>query len=633
MEKASTVIRWAIWLWATILTLSAVIWAADVPLFFDLLVYTEQLLAFVLAMTLGLVFLCVRIDRSQNTLPPWYDVCASLLGLFSAGYVAVVYPTLAEELAYTHIKDVVVATILLVLIIEAVRRAAGTTLAILVLIFIIYGLFGHLVPGPLAGRNVRYDRLVTLLVLDTSGILGTPLKIASTIVVIFILFGKSLGRSGGTEYFTNLAAAIMGRYRGGSAKISIVASALFGSISGSAVSNVATTGIVTIPLMRKGGFSPAVAAGIEAVASTGGQLMPPVMGASAFLMAEFLEIRYSEVVLAALIPAILYFFALFVQADLRAAREGMEGVPAREGMPSLLSVLLKGWIYPIPFTTLIGGLFWLNLTPAKAGLYATAAMLILGLVIGGGNGRLQIKQALATIPETGRAVLDIIVICAAAGLVIGVLNLTGLSFGLTMVLVKLSEHSVMALLLVAALVSIILGMGMPTIGVYVLLATLIAPSIVKLGFDKITVHLFILYFGMMSMITPPIAIAAFAAASIAKADPLKTGLEAMRFGWPAYVLPFVFLFSPGLLMRGDWVAVFLTVAGVWFGCVAAVGYLFEGLSVWGRLLFAAIALGMFLPSGSNSLIPFINGTSAILGLVSVLWMRSRTPKTVADSGA
>jgi TRAP transporter 4TM/12TM fusion protein len=557
--------------------------------------------------------------------PPWYDVCASLLGLFGAGYVAVVYPTMAEELAYNHLKDIVVATVLLVLMIEAVRRLAGTTLAILVLIFIAYGLFGHLVPGQLAGRNVRYERLVTLLVLDTNGILGTPLKIASTIVVIFVLFGKSLSKSGGTEYFTNLSAALMGRYRGGAAKISIVASSLFGSISGSAVSNVATTGIVTIPLMRKGGFTPSAAGGIEAVASTGGQLMPPVMGASAFLMAEFLEIKYSEVVIAALVPAILYFFALFIQADLRAAREGVVGLSSREGIPSVGAVLIKGWIYPIPFAILIGGLFWLNLNPAKAGLYATISILILGLVYGGERGRLKIKEALAAIPETGRAVLDIVIISAAAGLVIGVLNMTGLSFGLTMVLIKLSEHSIMALLLVAALVSIILGMGMPTIGVYVLLATLIAPSIVKLGYDQITVHLFILYFGMMSMITPPIAIAAFAAASIAKADPLKTGWEAMRFGWPAYILPFVFLFSPGILMRGDWIAVCATAAGVWFGSVAAVGFLFKGVSWGGRLLFAIIALGLFIPSGLNPVNPFISGACALLGIASVLWMRKRKP--------
>lgn len=608
---------------ATILCLSTLLWAGDVPLIFDLLIYTEQFLAFVLALALALVFLCIRFDRSQTILPPWYDICACILSLISAGYVVIVYPTLADEIALLPTNIVIVSSILLVLIIESVRRVAGTALAVVVVVLIAYGFFGHLVPGQLAGLKVRDARLVTQLALDPSGILGTPLKIASVVVVIFLLLGKALSRSGGTEYFTNLSAAIMGRFRGGAAKISIVASALFGSISGSAVSNVATTGIVTIPLMRKAGFSPAAAGGIEAVASTGGQLLPPVMGAAAFLMAEFLEITYAEVVIAALVPAILYFIALFIQADLRAARDNVLGVSSKDRISSAWTVLRKGWIYPIPFAILIGGLFWLNLSPQKACLYATASLVVLAMFIGGDAGRLHFKEALAIIPEAGRSALDIIIITAAAGLVIGALNITGLSFGLTQILVGLSEHSVLALLVVAALVSIILGMGMPTVGVYVLLATLVAPAMIKIGLDKTAVHLFILYFGMMSMITPPIAIAAFAAAGLAKADPMKTGWEAMRFGWLAYVIPFVFVVSPGILMRGDWVSIGLAVVGVWFGSVAVVGYMFQSLGALTRLLCATIAVGMFFPSDLNSLVPFIKGTSVIAGIALILWLRMR----------
>ena len=624
MNEANRVVGWSIGLLATILPATAILWAADVPFLLNLLIFTEQFLAIVLAMTLALVFLCVRIDRRQTGSPPWYDICASVLGFLSAGYVAVVYPTLANEVAFTPLKSVIVASILLVLIVEAVRRVAGTALAILIVMFIAYGLFGHLLPGPLAGRNMRFERFVTLIALDPNGILGTPLKIASTIVIVFLFFGKALSRSGGTEYFTDLSAAIMGRFRGGSAKISIVASALFGSISGSAVSNVATTGIVTIPLMRRAGFSPSTAAGIEAVASTGGQLMPPVMGASAFLMAEFLEITYAEVVIAALVPAILYFLALFIQADLRAARDGVLGVPSGAQTPRAWAVLVRGWIFPIPFVVLVGGLFWLHLSPQEAGLYAVACMLVLALSAGGGGGRLRFKEALATIPETGRSVLDIIIITAAAGIVIGVLNFTGLSFGLTLVLVQISENNIFVLLIVSAMVSIILGMGMPTIGVYVLLAALIAPSMIEIGFDPIAVHLFILYFGMMSMITPPIAIAAFAAAGLAKSDPMKTGWEAMRFGWLAYVIPFVFVLSPGLLMQGDWVSICLSVVGVWFGSVAAVGFLSTPLGPSIRLLFAVVALAVFVPSAIISSAPFINVAGAIGGIVLILLLRART---------
>jgi TRAP transporter 4TM/12TM fusion protein len=606
---------------ASALTVAAMLWALDIPLHLGLLIYTEQYLAFVLGLTLALIFLTIRIDRARSTIVPWYDFIAAGLALVSATYVAMIYPTLADELAYTPTESVVLASILLVLIVESVRRAAGPALAVLVILFITYGLFGHLLPGQLAGRNIQFQRFVTLLILDPNGVLGTPLKVAAIIVIVFVLFGRLLSRSGGTEFFTDLSAALMGRYRGGAAKISIVASSLFGSISGSAVSNVATTGVVTIPLMRRAGFSPAAAGGIEAVASTGGQLMPPVMGAAAFLMAEFLEISYAEVVYAALVPAFLYFFALFIQADLRAARDDISGVDGGKEMPRLWSVLTSGWIYPVPFMVLVAGMFWLNLSPQKAGLYAVASILLLGLAGLHGKRRLPVKDALATVPETGRAALDIIVITAAAGIVIGTLNYTGLSFGLTLFLVQLSDHSVYVLLGVSAIISIVLGMGMPTVGVYVLLAALIAPSLVELEFNKISVHLFILYFGMMSMITPPIAIAAFAAASLARAEPMKTGWEAMKFGWIAYVIPFVFILSPGILLRGDWAAICLAVIGVWFGSIAVVGYFAGPIGATYRILFAGAALAVFWPGGGDDFNRLINWVGLIGGSATMLWLR------------
>ena len=609
---------------ASLLTMTAVLWAADLAFYLDLLVFTEQFLAFVLGLTLALVFLSIRIDGTRNTETPWYDYFAALLGLISAGYVALIYPTLADELAYTPLQSVVLSSILLVLIVEAVRRAAGTSLAILIALFIAYGLFGHLLPGQLAGRNMRYERFVTLLVLDPNGVLGTPLKIGATIVAVFVLFGGILSQSGGTEFFTNISSAMMGRYRGGSAKISIVASALFGSVSGSAVSNVATTGIVTIPLMRRAGFPAKAAGGIEAVASTGGQLMPPVMGASAFLMAEFLEISYAEVVYAALVPAFLYFFALLIQADLRAARDNIKGVTGDGTTPSARSILAAGWIYPVPFVVLISALFWLNVSPQKAGLYAIASILFLIFLRRRGNGHSNLKKMLSTIPQTGHSVLDIIVITAAAGMVIGVLNYSGLSFGLTLFLVNISEHSVFLLLAISAIISIILGMGMPTVGVYVLLAALIAPSLIQLGFDKISVHLFILYFGMMSMITPPIAIAAFAAAGLAKADPMATGWEAMKFGWIAYVIPFVFILSPGILLQGDWTAIAYSIPGVWFGSIAAVGYFSGILSPAIRTCFVVLAVGLFWPSEGGDMGQFLNWAGLLGGMALLFWLHRKS---------
>jgi TRAP transporter 4TM/12TM fusion protein len=390
--------------------------------------------------------------------------------------------------------------------------------------------------------------------------------------------------------------------------------------------------------MRRSGFSAKAAGGIEAVASTGGQLMPPVMGAAAFLMAEFLEIPYAEVVYAALVPAFLYFFALLIQADLRAARDNISGVSGGAALPAARAVLAAGWIFPVPFVVLISALFWLNVSPQKAGLYAIASILVLLLFrrrkMGGKEigdeeeqKRPKLRDMLPSVPDAGHSVLDIIAITAAAGIVIGVLNYTGLSFGLTLILVQLSEHSVFLLLGISAIISIVLGMGMPTVGVYVLLAALIAPSLVQLGFDKIAVHLFILYFGMMSMITPPIAIAAFAAAGLAKADPMATGWEAMKFGWIAYVIPFVFILSPGILLQGDWVAICFTIPGVWFGSIAAVGYFSGALSPILRALFVGLAIGLFWPSEGGDIGQIINWVGLVSGVMLLYWLHLRT-KTV-----
>ncbi len=607
------------------LTLTAAAWAADVPRMLRWPLYTEQFLGAMLGLALGLVFLRVRVRGPVGPAPPWYDIVAAGLGLGAGATIAVAYPELSLELAYQPTRGVALAVVLLVLILEGLRRVAGWSLTVIVIGFIGYGLVGHLVPGRLAGRDLAIERMLTQLLLDTNGLLGTPLVIATTVVVAFVLFGHVLNRCGGGAFFTDLSLALMGRYRGGAAKIAIVASSIFGSISGSAVSNVATTGVITIPLMRRAGFSGATSGGVEAVASTGGQLMPPIMGASAFLMAEFLQVPYTDVVVAALVPALLYYLALFVQADLRAARAGIAAVPASQ-IPPLGATLPSAWFYAAPFVVLIATLFFLNYPPAKAGLGAAAVVALLGFLSRRKGRRLGLVDMLRVIRDVGFAVLGIILITAAAGLIIGVLNLSGLSFGLTLVLVELSQHSLLLLLMVAALVSIVLGMGMPTIGVYVLLAALVAPSMVELGIEPIAAHLFVLYFGMMSMITPPVAIAAFAAASIAESNPLRTAFESMRFGWLAYVVPFLFVASPSLLLMGDpqrtAVAVATSVAGVWLVSVAMAGHFSRPLGAVNRLAWAAAGLALLVPAGGFAGAAWSDAAGALLGAV-LLWRERR----------
>jgi TRAP transporter 4TM/12TM fusion protein len=462
--------------------------------------------------------------------------------------------------------------------------------------------------------------LVSYVGLDTTAMLGRPIIIAVTIVIVFIFLGRLLLESGAADFFTDISAALLGRSRGGSAKIAVAASAMFGSVSGSAVSNVATTGILTIPMMCKGGYSPRAAAAIEAVASTGGQLAPPVMGAAAFLMAEFLQLPYRDIVVAAIIPAVLFYAAVFIQTDLEAARLGVEAID-EAAIPKLRAVVKAGWHLVLPFVVLVGVLFWLNQPPETAALAAAVVLFGVGLLVSYAGHKLKLVSILSALRDAGYASVDIVVITAAAGIIIGILDRTGLSFGLGFVLVEFGQDSLFLLLVMTALLSILLGMGMPTTGVYFLLAALAAPPLIKLGIEPIAAHMFVLYFGMLSMITPPVAIAAFTAANLAGTRPMPTAATAVRFGWPAYIIPFLFVLSPTLLMQGSAVAIVLAVAtalvGVWAVTAAIAGHLMTRLSLPIRLGFGVAGLALLIPPTAFGLAPWLNvaGGAVIIALI------------------
>jgi TRAP transporter 4TM/12TM fusion protein len=448
-------------------------------------------------------------------------------------------------------------------------------------------------------RPVDFTRLLVYLNLDTNALLGSPLQIAIIVVAPFILLGNVLGRCGGSEFFTDLARAWMGRYRGGSAKVAVVGSSLFGMISGSAVANVSAVGVITIPLMKRSGFPARIAAAIEAVGSTGGQLMPPVMGAAAFLMAEVLQVPYAEVMIAAIIPALLYYLALFFQVDVEAAKRGIAGEPP-ERLPRLAAVLRSGWYFPLPFVALVYALVGLNWQAEYAALAATGVLIALSFAFGYKGARVSPLQMLRAIVSTGGAVVDLILICAVAGMFIGILNISGLAFGLTLQLLALTGESLALMLVVTAAMAIVLGLGLPTVGVYIIMATLIAPALVKVGVAPMAAHMFLLYFGIMSMVTPPVALSAFAAANIAGADVDKTGWTATRIGWAAYLVPFLFALSPSLLMRGDALTIAWAVAsaafGLWLGTIGVVGYFYRPLARATRAAFIAAGVLALVPA-------------------------------------
>ncbi len=595
----------------------AIAWALDLYRSIGFLPYSEQFLGTMLGISMVMVFLWIPFGRGQRQGPvPWYDWLASGVGGLACAYLVIRYPTLSDTYSTQPIDAVVVGAILIVLTAEGLRRTVGQVLFYVFLFFIAFGLFGQFVPRPLTGHAIGIDELSTYLTFDTNSLLGTPLRIVTSIVAAFLLMGSLLMHSGGTAFFTDISMAVMGRYRGGSAKIAVTASGLFGSISGSVVSNVVSTGVITIPLMRRGGYSAQSAGAIEAVASTGGQLMPPVMGAAAFLMAEFLEIPYSEVVLAALIPSIIYYVGLFIQADLEAAKLNISRVDSAL-IPLAGRVLMQGWIFVIPFAVLIYTLFWLNWPPEVSALASSAIVFVEGLVFGYNGKRLGIEGTWKALSQTGLNLLEIMMIGAAAGMIIGILNQSGLGFALTILLVQLGGENIFLLLGLAAIICIILGMGMPTVGVYILLATLVAPAMVKVGIEPIAAHLYVLYFGMMSMITPPIAIGAFAAATVAGTDPIRTAFSAVRFGWSAFIVPFLFIFSPSLLMKGDWVSIGLTffsaLIGVWLVTIAVIGHYRKPVSPLSRCLFALAGLAMLIPSDAFSGAIWTDVFGAVLG--------------------
>ncbi|MGI9379394.1 MAG: TRAP transporter permease [Methyloligellaceae bacterium] len=579
--------------------------AADIRFYLALTFLDEQAIALALGLSMAIVFIKYKIggqekqptDLSLSRLSP-LDGLFALLSLAVAFWLAFRFETISSNFFERRTEAFIIAIILIPLVFEALRRSAGLPLVIILGCFLLYGLFGDFIQGTLQARSPGFYKLFAYLAGDNVALLGLPLKIVVTIVVMFMVMGQLLARSGGSDWFTDISMSLMGRSRGGPAKIAIMASALFGSISGSAVSNVASTGLVTIPLMKRGGYSAKSAGAFEAVASTGGQIMPPIMGAAAFLMAEFLEVAYSEVILAALIPAILYYVSVFVQADLEAARNNFQRLSEEEIDP-IGKVFLRGWYFLIPFVVLITALFSFNLTPSEAALWASITLIGIGL-IGYKDKRVTFGTLLQCLKSAGEISVSIIVIGAMAGLIIGIIEVTGLGFGLTFLLVQVGEQSLFLLLALTGVVAIILGMGMPTTAIYFLVAVLAAPPLIKLGVDPFAAHLFVLYYGLLSLITPPVAIAAFTGAYLAGGPPMATAVAAVKYGWPAFVLPFVFVLSPALIFQGDAIDILRAASaaglGIWIGSLAINGWFRRQLGVLPRAGLLIASFGLLFPN-------------------------------------
>jgi TRAP transporter 4TM/12TM fusion protein len=523
---------------------------------------------------LSLTFVTFRAWGPASPRVPWYDWMLAAATILIAGYFVI---TAGDSLdggwEYAAPDTAVWASIALyLLILEGTRRAGGLVLFSFVFAFSLYPTFAEHVPDPLNGFTQPFTDVVPYFMISSEASFGIPMRAFGNLVIGFILFGAVLQFTGGGKFFNNLAMALVGGYRGGAAKVSIFASGFMGSMSGSVISNVLTTGAVSIPAMKKTGFSARYAAATEACASTGGVLMPPIMGATAFVIASWLSMPYVEIMLAAAIPSLLYFFGLFVQVDAYSARRGLKGL-AKVDRPAILQTLREGWLYIAVFALLIFLMVayrWEKTAP----FYAVTLLLLVNQF--NKNDRVSWQGFLNIIVSVGRTLSELVAVLLGIGMIVGAFQATGLTGPLANELVHMAGNSLPMLLIMGAVTSFIFGMGMTVTACYIFLAVVLAPALVQAGLNELAVHLFILYWGMVSFITPPVALGAFAAASMAGANAFKTGFEAMKLGGVIYVIPFFFVLNPALIGQGPpmEVAIVLTCAliGVWFISAALQGF-------------------------------------------------------------
>lgn len=542
--------------------------------------------------------LCAFLDWSKhnenNQNSRTKKLCYDLLMLI---YLAMAFVTTVYGLIYGNqilvakagiytTTDYIFGIMTLVLLLEMTRRNLGWALPVLACLFLAYAKWGYLVPGYFSHRGYGLYRIVTQMYLGYEGIYGMAIASSATFIAMFIIFGGLLFAMRGTDVFSDMAFSMVGSVRGGPAKVAVVASSLFGTMSGSVTANVVGTGSFTIPLMKKTGYPAAFAGAIEATASCGGQIMPPVMGVAAFIMAEYLGVPYVEVLKSAIIPAILYFFGVFMAVDLHAAKIGLKGLPESE-LPRFGAVMKKGYFYLLPLVVVVCFLMT-GASAMRSAFYASLACVVLGLFI---LKKQFVKEMLDSFVDTASQFIPVALGTATAGIIIGVFSLTGLGFKLSSALITLSGGNVLVLLVLTMIASLILGCGLPTVAAYILLATLIVPALTQMGIVPMAAHLFVLYYGVLSNITPPVCLGVFAASGIANAPMLETARNAIKIALPAFIIPYVFVSNPAMLMLGggsiahiiySFLVVFFGVCGVSIGVF---GYFVRPVSTFKRILF------------------------------------------------
>ncbi len=536
-----------------------------------------------------LLFPATRKGSKTNT--PWYDWLLAIAAGAVIGYIVVFFNEIARRGADPLPREIWLGVAAVVLVIEAGRRVVGNVLPCLALFFLGYCYFGNYAPGLFQIRGYSVSRIIQHMYLTPEGIFGVALGVSATFVIVFIIFGAFLGQSGGARFFNELALALAGGSPGGPAKVAVVASGLLGTINGSSVANVATTGTFTIPLMKKVGYPPYYAGAVEACASTGGQLMPPIMGAGAFIMSEFLGIPYLTIAAAAVIPALLYYTAIFTNVHMRAMSTNLTGLP-KNLLPDIKEVMKKDGHLLIPILVVVATLL-MKYTPLKAGFTGVIAVIVVSALKP--HTRMNAQSLVNALVEGSRGALGVALACALVGFVVGTSSLTSLGLTISNNIIAISGGNLVLTLIMAMVACLVLGMGLPTTANYIVCSTIIAPALVGMKVMPIAAHLFVFYFGIMADLTPPVCLAAFTGAGIAGASPAKTGVTATRIALASYLLPYVFVYNPMLLLQNVVffdlaVLVISALLGVISLSAALEGWLYRNLKAWERVVMGCASL-------------------------------------------
>ncbi|OGP62570.1 MAG: TRAP transporter [Deltaproteobacteria bacterium RBG_13_53_10] len=519
---------------------------------------------------------------------PWYDLVPVVLGMICAGFVAFNYDAVIDYSTYGYLdtKGIMLAVCLALVLLESARRLTGWALPLIILFFMAITYFQNYLPGILHGKGYALDRLGDSIYVGTGGIFGVPFGVAAGVLITYIIFGKLMQEAGASLWFINLAMSVAGWTRGGVAKSTVVASGLFGMITGSPSTEVATIGSMSIPMMISSGYKPKFAAAVEAVAGTGGQFMPPVMGAIAFIMAEWLGLPYGEIAVAAFIPACLYFTVLFMSIHFEAHRLGLKGTPRSE-LPSLWSAFIGGWYYIIPIAVLIYFLIFLKYPPEMSGLFSVISLIPLSFLSRDTKNHLTLHKIWSSLTGSVKTWITVAGVTAAVGMLIGSLELSGLGIKFSGFIVNLTQGNLLGTMILIGVASFILGMGLDSIPSYMTLAILAAPALIELGVPPLVAHLYVIYWGLSSFFTPPVCIAIYVACGISGTKIWETGWEAVRIGIAVFIVPLAFVYNQALLAQGSAEEIISAIVTALLGSTAVAaavrGYFMNILPLWGKV--------------------------------------------------